>query len=206
MFIAFEGLDGCGKSTQVKLLNEYILELDKYHNTVMTRAPYKNADIRKILQSTNSPYTQAKELAKLFTDDRRLQVKECILPNLKTGKFVITDRYSFSTLSYQQAQGIPLDELLKLHKGLPIPHIIFFVDTPVKETFKRMKKDKGNRKYDKHKFEKDAEFMKKLRNNFLELAKLPDHKVIIIDGTKSIKQIFEKQIKPAFDAFYQQRE
>lgn len=207
LFITFEGIDGCGKSTQAKMLSNYILDLDKYNNTLMTRAPYKNADIRKILQQDQDqdPYDKAESLAKLFIEDRRLQVKETINPNLNNGIHVISDRYSFSTFAYQQAQGVPLNKLIALHKGLPIPDIIFLVDVPVSIAMKRMSKD-NSRKVKENKFEKNKEFIEKLRKNYLDLIKLKNHKVVIIDGTKSIQNIFEKQIKPAFDNFYNSKE
>jgi dTMP kinase len=202
LFIAFDGIDGCGKSTQVWKLAKYVAGLDKYNHVMVTREPYHDTDIRKILQTTNDPYGQAERLARLFIGDRKRHVEDIIDPNVSKGYFVITDRYSFSTLAYQQAQGLELTKLLEMHKGLPIPDIIFLVDTPVKEAIKRMQGDKDQRTYDKHKFEKDKEFIEKLRKNYLDLANLKNHKVIVVDGSKSIEDIFEKQIKPTFEGLY----
>lgn len=200
LFIAFEGIDGCGKSTQAKLLGDYIFSLSKYNHVLKTREPYKNQDIRKILQSESDPYSQAMKLAEMFTQDRKMHVSECIIPAVNKGIDVISDRYSLSTLAYQQTQGVPLQELLKMHKGLPIPDLIFIVDVPVETALERMKKDlkKGGRKTEQ-KFEINKEFIGKLRQAYINLVKLPRHNVILIDGRKSPKNIFEKQIKPIID-------
>lgn len=203
LFIAFEGIDGCGKSTQVWLLGKYLAGLSKYNHIVMTREPWQNKNIRKMLRATDNPYSQARELAKMYTEDRRNHVRELIMPELLKGAHVVSDRYSLSTLAYQQTQGIPLSELLAMHKGLPIPDVIFLVDAPAKVAIKRMKKDARRDKGKEHKFEKDGKFMEKLRKTFIELAKnLPNHNIVIIDGRKKPGQIFEKQIKPAFDKVY----
>lgn len=202
LFIVFEGIDGCGKSTQAWLLGRYISNLSKYNHVVITREPYRDANIRAILKQEENPYTQAKRLAELFVSDRKQHVQELIEPSLKKGAHVISDRYSFSTLAYQQAQGILLSELLDMHKGLPIPDIIFIIDVPVAVAIKRMKKDVTRE--NEQKFEKDKKFIEKLRKMYLELAKLPRHKVAVIDGLKTPMQIFEKQIKPVFDKVYNQ--
>lgn len=201
LFIAFEGIDGCGKSTQARKLAKHILELNKYNHILITREPFRDTKIRKILREDDNPYSQAYELAKLYTEDRKKHVKEMIIPNLKIGNHVICDRYSFSTLSYQQAQGIDVVDLLNMHKGLPIADVIFILDVSENTAMKRMKKDK--KRMTEQKFEKDKNFIKKLRHNYLELAEnLEGHNVIVVDGTKSINHIFEKQIKPAFDKLY----
>jgi len=200
LFIAFEGIDGCGKSTQAWKLGKYISNLSKYNHVVMTREPYKNTDLRKILQSESDPYSQGVKLAKLFVEDRRRHVENLIMPNLEACHHVVSDRYSFSTLAYQQTQGVPLKELIETHKGLPIPDLIYIVDVPVEVAMERMKKDSARKT--EQKFEKNLEFIQKLRENYLKLAKLPNHQVFVIDGRKTPDEIFEKQIKPAFDNIY----
>lgn len=200
LFITFEGIDGCGKSTQARLLANYILDLSKYNHVIMTREPYKDADIRKILMQDEDPYSQAQRLAKLFVKDRKKHVEEVINPLIRKGLHVISDRYSGSTLAYQQAQGIPLQELLDMHKGLPIPHLTFLVDVPANIAIQRMRGDDIRKT--EQKFEKKKEFIEKLRRFYLDLKNIDNHKIEVIDGTKSIKEIFEKQIKPIFDKFY----
>ena len=202
IFVAFEGIDGSGKSTQTWLLGKHLAELNKYNHIIMTREPWKDMKIRKILTQDKDPYSKSEELAKRYVEDRKSHVKKLIEPNLKKGISVITDRYSLSTLSYQQAQGISLKKLLKMHKGLLIPNIIFLIDVPVNIVLKRMTKDKINKH--EQKFEANKDFIEKLRKNYLKLKELPNHKIIVIDGTKKPQEIFEKQIKPAFNKLYNQ--
>lgn len=203
LFIAFEGIDGCGKSTQAWMLGRYISDLSKYNHVVMTREPYRDANIRAILMEDEDPYSQGRKLARLFIDDRRKHIGKLVNPNLGAGNHVVSDRYSFSTLAYQQTQGIPLTELLSMHKGLPIPDLVFIVDVPVEVAMKRMKKD--NKRTAEQKFEKQKEFIEKLRQIYIDLANLPRHYVVVVDGTKKPDDIFEKQIKPAFDKIYNSR-
>ena len=205
LFITFEGMDGCGKSTQVWKFGKYLAELSKHNHIIMTREPFKDTNIRKMLRETDDPYSQATKLAEMFTNDRKKHVSELISPTINQGIHVISDRYSFSTLSYQQTQGVPINELLAMHKGLPIPDLIFVIDVPAKVALERMKKDAKRDKGKEHKFEKDIKFMEKLRMKYFELAKLPRHNVVMIDGRASPDEIFEKQIKPAFDKLYNSR-
>ncbi|MDP1728659.1 MAG: dTMP kinase [archaeon] len=200
LFITFEGIDGCGKSTQAKLLADYIFSLNKYNHVLRTREPYKNTEIRKILQSESDPYSQGVKLAEMFIRDRRIHVNELINPNLEEGIYVVSDRYSLSTLAYQQTQGVPLNELLGMHSGLPIPDLTFIVNIPTNMAIERMKKDSIRK--EEQKFEKDAKFIEKLRKNYIQLANLPKHKIVIVDGRDNIEAIFEKQVKPAFDKVY----
>jgi len=204
LFIAFEGIDGSGKSTQAKMLADYIISLNKYNHVLRTREPYQDQNIRKILQQEEDPYSQGIKLAMMFTEDRRNHVNKLIMPNLLEGVHVISDRYSWSTFAYQQTQGVKLHELLNMHKELPIPDIVFLVDLPVKDAIKRMKGDK-ERKLEQ-KFEKDIEFIEKLRNNYLKLSNTSQKLVIVVNGKLSAKEIFNKQIKPIFDTIYNARD
>jgi len=196
LFISFEGIDGCGKSTQAWKTAKYLADKSKYNHIIVTREPYSDTKIRKALQSEADPYASAMELANKFVNDRKLHVMDLIEPNLAKGYHVISDRYAFSTFAYQQTQGIALSELIKMHNGLPHPDQTFLVDVPVEVAIERMKNDKSRNT--EQKFEKDRFFIEKLRKNYLALCQLNYH-IDIIEGTKSIEDIFEKQIKPKID-------
>ncbi|MBM3247123.1 dTMP kinase [Candidatus Pacearchaeota archaeon] len=202
-FISFEGIDGCGKSTQIWLLGKYMFDLNKYTHMVMTREPWRNADIRAILKQDSDPYSQARKLAELFVNDRKEHVTELIAPKLERGHHVISDRFDLSTLAYQQAQGIPVQELIAMHQGILMPDLTFIVDVPVEVAIQRMKKDA--KRQEEQKFEKSKEFIEKLRANYLALKDLPGRRIVIIDGTPSPIDIFENQIVPAFDKFHQEQ-
>jgi len=194
LFIVFEGIDGSGKSSQVHKFVYYLAGLSKYNHILLTREPYKSREIREILRQDSDPYSQARKLAELFVQDRKEHLQEIILPNLNAGTHVVSDRYKLSTIVYQSVQGIDIKELIKMHSGLLIPDITFIIDVPVETAVERMKKD--SRK--EHKFEANAEFLNKLRQKYLEMPKLlPEEKILIIDGTGSIDEVFE-QVKRAF--------
>ncbi|MFW5846556.1 MAG: dTMP kinase [Nanoarchaeota archaeon] len=200
LFIAFEGIDGCGKGTQIKKLLEYINNISKYNPLLLTREPYSDTDIRTILKSEDNPYSQKEKLTELFIYDRRKHLKNLIKPNLKKGVHVISDRYSLSTLAYQNAQGMPLNELLRMHKGILIPDIIFLIDISGQEAVERMQKDFS--RVEEQKFEKSAEFLEKLRKNYLKLSDLKNHNIVLINGMNKPEQIFNEQILPAFHKIY----
>ncbi|OGJ18869.1 dTMP kinase [Candidatus Pacearchaeota archaeon RBG_13_36_9] len=194
-FIVFEGIDGCGKSTQIMKFVEHLSKLSKYNHILLTRNPYKARETREILKINDAPESQAEKLAELFVNDRIEQTKEIILPHLEKGHYVVSDRYKLSTIAYQSAQGMPVEKLKQMHEGMPIPDITFIVDVPAEIGGERM--DKDNR--DKHRLKASTEFQEKVRQKYLESVKhLPDEKIFIIDGTKSVEEI-HKQITEEFE-------
>jgi len=184
-FIVFEGIDGCGKSTQIWKLARYISDLSKYNHLIITRNPYKTREIRQILRQDEPPETQAEKLAELFIQDRKEHIDELILPHLEKGHYVICDRYKHSTIAYQSTQGLSIEKLSKLQEDMPVPDAVFLIDTPAEIAAERMKKDSR----DEQKFEANLNFQKKVRQKYLELAKLFPNKIFIVDGTKSVEEI-----------------
>ena len=202
VFITFEGIDGSGKTTQFFMLFNHLWHANKYNRIVPTREPYKDAEIRKILKEDNDPYAQAKKLAYLFVDDRKVHVNELINPCLGNGIAVLSDRYDCSTLAYQQAQGIQLGELIKMHEGLPIPDLTFIVDVPIDVAVRRMAGEK-NRAHEK-KFEANIEFLENLAKNYLELpCHLPGRNFFIIDGAPAADEIFNEQTLKIYKSLFE---
>lgn len=200
LFIVFEGIDGCGKTTQIKKFVDYLFHLSKYNHIILTRNPYKDTNIRAILREDNNPLTQAEKLAELFIEDRKKHIEEVVIPNLEKGHFVVSDRYKISTITYQGAQGIDIKELADKHDGLPIPDMTFVIDVSSQESGKRMKKEAGR---NEHKFEANLDFLEKIRQNHFKAKEiLQNEKIFIINGEQppekvfsDIKEIFEKEIK-----------
>lgn len=186
-FIVFEGIDGCGKSTQVKRFVERLFASDKYVHLVMTREPFRDMHIRNVLREDDDVTSKAEKLAQLFIKDRFTHAHELIEPLLNKGIHVVCDRYKLSTLAYQSAQGLDMNDLIARHKGLPVPDITFIVDVPAGVAMQRMVKD--NR--DHHKFEADTLFLEKARGQFKHAASLLGEHIVIIDGTKSVEEITE---------------
>jgi len=191
MFIVFEGIDGCGKSTQVWKLARYFADLSKYNHVLVTREPYKLREIRNILRKDEPAETKSEELTKLFVKDREEHLKEIIKPALEKNIIVVCDRYKYSTICYQAAQGQDIKKLIEIHKNMLVPDFIFILDIPIEIAIKRMKKDNIREK--EHKFEKNPAFLEKVRQNYLKLPALfPEEKIIILDGSKTIEKIFEE--------------
>lgn len=192
LFIVFEGIDGCGKSTQILKFTKYLSELSKYHHILLTRNPYQAREIREILRLNEPAEHKSEKLAELFVNDRKEHISDLVLPHLNKGHHVVCDRYKLSTIAYQSAQGLLMEQLIKMHDELPIPDITFIIDTPAEIAAERMKKDDR----DEHKFESDLNFQKKVKENYLEsINHHPNEKIIVIDGNKSIEEIFNKIVE-----------
>lgn len=191
MFITFEGLDFCGKSTQVKLLEQYLLKKNK--EVILIREPGGTNISEKIrdilLDKKNKEMLIETELI-LFAASRSQLVGEVIIPALENNKIVISDRFHDSSIAYQAfGRGINLnfvEELQKFVIGKAIPEITFFIDTPIDEIIKR----KSNvKKIDLDRIERSAiEFYEKVREGYLYLSK-KEKRFCIVNGLLSIEEI-----------------
>jgi thymidylate synthase len=198
-FITFEGIDGCGKSTQFTLLANYLFSLNKHNHVVLTREPYKDAEIRNILRSDQDPIQKSELLSDLFIADRKIHVSELINPSLERGFWVVSDRYKLSTVAYQSVQGIPMQSLIDKHSGLPIPELTFIIDVPVSIAMERMQKEKGR---SEQKFESNQQFLEQVRKKFLEAkSALPNENIFIIDGNQPPEKVFT-DIKDILDKHF----
>ncbi len=188
-FIVVEAIDGGGKGEQVKLLVDLIFGLDKKNHVFLTREPYNSIyhdQIREIIRVNKNPTDNAKQLAQLYEEDRKIHC-EIMKKILSMGIIVVSDRYKHATLAYQWAQGLDLQELIEVHKGLLIPDLTIIMDVPAEVALERINRDK-NRTH-KEVFEQ-LEFMKKLKENYLALpAHHPDEKIVIIDGNREVDEV-----------------
>ncbi|MEG8945852.1 dTMP kinase [Rosettibacter firmus] len=148
MFITFEGLDFCGKSTQVKLLENYLKE--KKHNVIVIREPGGTTiseQIRNVLLDKLNDKMQNETELLLFAASRAQLVREIILPALEKKYYVISDRYHDSSIAYQGfGRNMQIEFVIQLQKFVinnAIPDITFFIDIPVDEVLKRMSKVKN---------------------------------------------------------------
>jgi len=199
IFIAFEGIDGCGKSTQIRKLVEHIFELSKHNHIILTRNPYKDTNIRRILSEDMDPLSRADKLAELFINDRKNQTAEIIVPNLANGHFVISDRYKLSTITYQGAQGIDAKSLIARHDGMPVPDITFIVDVSARVASARMKREDVTVRGKEHKFEANLDFLESVRQNLLNVGKeLPEEKIFVVNGDRAPEEIAQ-EIREIFD-------
>lgn len=197
-FIVLDGIDFCGKGTQARLLSDYLMSHprdDKFKliSVLSTRNPSNSPytmQIRDVLQSESDPSAKMEHLAKLFVQDRKHHFENVIDPALSSGIWVICDRYMYSTLAYQNAQGMPINQLLDMHEGLPVPDAVFIIDISGEESLRRkaVKKDKRpDEMFDR------LEFQEKLAENYRSMRSLlAHHPIHLIDGTKSKEQIHEE--------------
>lgn len=192
LFIVLDGVDGSGKSEMLKLLHNYLFSKNKKYRILTTREPTNGiygSEIRKILRKEKDPLKNAEKLLSLFTKDRAEHLKNTILPFLEHSNdtecnIVICDRYYYSTIVFQYAQGLDLKRVLEANKDFRKPDTTFILDLPAEMALKRI------RHREKEKFEQ-LEFMKKLRKNFLELKKHLEDNIVIIDASKTKEEVFE---------------
>ncbi len=144
IFIAFEGIDGTGKSSQIQLLSDALQK--KGHKVICTREPTDGEYGRQIreLYIKRDRVSKEEEL-ELFLADRREHVTQVIEPALRSGKVVLTDRYYFSTAAYQGANGMDPADILKRNEAFaPCPDLVLLIDLPVSESLHRITKNRGD--------------------------------------------------------------
>lgn len=204
MFIVFEGIDGCGKSTQMNKLFEYIGEKDKYIDIIKTHEPWRSKEIKKKINEDKEAYSDGFRMARLFVEESRIPHSVEIEVRLSGGYFVLCDRYKMSTCAYQWTQGVELFKLFKLHENPSIihPDLTLFID--VSAEIAQERRDKRSAK--KEKFE-EWKFQKDLIAHYNSLISRADcsnlfGKVVEINGRGSVEEVFER-VKGVFDPLYE---
>ena len=206
MFITFEGLDFCGKSTQVSLLKSYLESISQ--KTLLLREPGGTEISEKIreilLDKKNSRMVMEAELL-LFSSSRAQLVRDVILPKLSEGQIVISDRFHDSTTAYQGfGRGIDLDFIEKLNSFViqnALPDITFFIDISVQEAKRRKEL---NQFFDLDRIEvSNDDFYTKVREGYLYVSK-KEKRFFRIDGTNSIEEI-HKEIKSKVNVLLEQK-
>ena len=179
-FICIEGLDGCGKTTQAKLLAK---KLKKSHNTVYTAEPSRGkigTYIRKSYLYGEKRLSIVLE-ALLFAADRIEHVENEVIPALKEGRLVISDRYVYSSLAYQGAAGLNLDWIEKINEHALQPDLAVFIDVDPEAVVSRLKPKKS--------VMEDLETQKKVRQIYLKFVE--DGRLTRIDGDRSEIEVAE---------------
>ncbi|MCS7228555.1 MAG: dTMP kinase [Candidatus Kryptonium sp.] len=193
MFITFEGVDLCGKTTQAEILIERLKNLGL--DVVFVREPGGtriSEHIRKILLDSENKEMDAITELFLFSASRAQLVKEVIIPSLNSGKVVVCDRFYDSTLAYQgYGRGIEIEKIKTINElasaGLT-PDITFLIDIPVDEIYKRKKAKYSE--FDRME-NSGIEFYNRVRYGYLEISKSSD-RFVVIDGTRGIEEISER--------------
>lgn len=198
--MVFTGLDGSGKGTQIAKTAQYLFDKIKLADIYLTREPsngsYGQQIRNQILKRDKDPMKNARLCLDLYIKDREWHVNNVIKPRLEKGNVVICDRYYYETMTYQQTQGISIKEIIELNKKFPKPDIAFMIDVPASVAVERI----NLRGTAITKFE-NLEFMKKLRQNFLDLPKYLDDNIKVINGNQSIEEVFN-EIKKELDRIF----
>ncbi|MFW8600955.1 4-hydroxythreonine-4-phosphate dehydrogenase PdxA [Desulfobacterota bacterium M19] len=163
--IAFEGIDGSGKSTQIELLAETLR--GEGFEVLLTREPTDSSYGRRIreLYSHREAVSREEEL-ELFIADRRQHVAEVINPALESGKIVLTDRYFLSTAAYQGANGLEPDDILRRNNFAPSPDLALILEVPPSLSVARIRQGRGETPND---FEQE-DYLTKVAAVFAELS------------------------------------
>lgn len=138
--IAFEGIDGTGKSTQITLLANWLRQ--RGYDVVATREPTDGGygrRIRNLYQARNLVSRQ--EELDLFLADRREHVEQLIAPALAQGKIILTDRYYFSTAAYQGVHGFDPEEIIRQNEAFaPVPDVVILITLQPDEAVMRIER------------------------------------------------------------------
>lgn len=180
-FICIEGLDGCGKTTQAKLLAK---KLQKGYNAVYTAEPSRGkigAFIRKSCLYGEKRLSSVVE-ALLFAADRLEHVENEVLPALRQGRLVVSDRYVYSSLVYQGAVGLSLDWIEKINEHALRADFAVFIDVDPKIVMQRLKRTRS--------VMENLETQRKVREIYLKFVERGD--LVRIDGNKSKSEVAAK--------------
>jgi dTMP kinase len=179
-FICIEGLDGCGKTTQAKLL---VKKMRKSQNAVYTAEPSHGkigAFIRKSCLYGEKRLSSVVE-ALLFAADRLEHVENEVLPALNQGRLVVSDRYIYSSLAYQGAAGLSLEWIEKINEHALRPDFAIFIDVDPKIVMQRLKPNKS--------VMENLETQRKVREVYLKYVAKGE--LTRIDGDKPQKEVAE---------------
>jgi len=200
VFITFDGTEGVGKSSQAKLLSQWLDSQQIKH--ILTKEPgsiisKECQQIRKLLLSPENNITLRAELW-LFLADRSQHVEQIIKPTLGAGKWVISDRYSDSTKVYQvYARGLDMAEvgtMIDYASYNLTPDLTFILDLPVEIGLMRAKQSNTEFVGGDRMERESLDFHKKLRGGFLDISKT--HKrYIIINAEGNLGDVHKNVVK-----------
>ena len=189
-FISFEGIDGCGKSTQARILSEELISCG--HKILLTREPGGSngaEEIRKLLLTGNTDRWSAETEILLFTAARRDHLERTILPALENGLAVICDRFSDSTRVYQGFTRGNLRDLVDQLDTMIIPRqpdITVLIDLdPTISLARAIERSNNEARFEDF----GVEMQIKLRKGFLTLAHEFPNRFMVIDGNRTVAEV-----------------
>ncbi len=194
-FITLEGPDGSGKSTMLKLIEEYLK--DNKIDYITSREPGGTKigeDIRKIILDVNNKNMSNETEALLYAASRAQHVSEKIVPAIEEGKLVLCDRFLLSSLAYQGVgRDLGIDEVKLINdfgtKGL-VPDLILFFHVDPEITLMRKTKNLGGDRLE----QEGVNFHNKVYNGYMELLDKYPENIEVIDATKPIDEVLEQAL------------
>jgi dTMP kinase len=197
LFITFEGIEGCGKTTQISLLKEYLEQ--KGYSVVATREPGGTQigdSMRTILLDSRNTHIDIKTELLLYEASRAQHIKDVVRPALDKGSIVLCDRFTDATLAYQgYAQRINKDLIERLNQFATdniTPDFTILIDCPVEIGLKRAKKRGAtvNQKINEDRFEeKNISFHQNVRLGYLQIAECNSNRIHIVDGREDVSTV-----------------
>ncbi len=215
MFITFEGIEGCGKTTQSRKLYNRIKE--RGIDVTLSREPggcTLGERVREIVLSTTIGKITSRTELFLYLAARCQHVEEVILPALKEGKMVIVDRFNDSTIAYQgYGRGFNRDLVIRLCdfacRGR-WPDLTFVLDLPVEEGLRRaQERNRAQGLCEKEgRFEEECmEFHQRIRLGYLDMARKNPHRIVVIDARGSMEEVGDtiwEEVKKKIGSGYNQ--
>ena len=191
LFISFEGIDGCGKSTQIELLRSHLESIGQ--KVVTTREPGGTAlaeMVRNYLLHSDQPLAASAELL-LFGAARAQHVAEVIAPALERGDIVLCDRYTDSTRAYQ-GSGLGLDinfinRMNDFATGEVQPNLTFLLDIEPALGAQRLRDLSSGDRIEA----RGLEFAHRVRLAFLAMARAEPNRIVVLDGTAPAKIVHQ---------------
>jgi len=197
-FITFEGLDGCGKSTQLEKLAAALRS--RGTEVVATREPGGTEigeQIRAVLLNSRTAGLDAHaEMALMFASRAQL-ISEVIRPALESGKWVLCDRFTDSTEAYQGGgRQLGSDTVLRLHEllcGGLWPDLTILMDSEVSSSVRRARRRNKDAEHDENRFEKESRaFFTRVHEKFLEIAQREPQRVVVIDARPPVEVVHKE--------------
>ncbi len=196
-FITFEGGEGTGKSTQIKLLSEFLRNINVPN--IVSKDPggtEVGQELRRILVTGDKDKIDATTEALLYYADRRVNLVQKVWPNLEKGTWVINDRFADSTVAYQYYgydKKIPLHTLKELYEmavGSFKPDLTIVLDIDPEIGLARSLEKAGHMAVKELRHEsREIEFHHRMREGYLEIAKEEPERVVVLNANKSISEL-----------------
>ena len=189
LLVVFEGIDGSGKTTQAKLLFEYLKK--KGLDVILSKEPTNSVFGEKIMELANGErdFVRPIDEYNLFLNDRKVHVENLIKPALKEKKIIVLDRYYFSTIAYQGALGLDPKKIKAENESFaPRPEIVFLISLKAQVGLSRIK---NKRNEDPNLFERE-ENLNKVNRIFNSLK---EDYIVNVEGMNQIGDIHKTIIQ-----------